>query len=317
MLRARAHALWNLNYYDIDEGKSILASSLWMSKDVDYARPTPQTLAENYYASSFYGKMGSFGYDRALQSWLNGETHGKLDGSASGESMDPDTVLALVSTVYFRAKWGHKFEKSATAPDAFHAPGGDVTRDFMRQRMSGNYYWFEHFAAVQQTCKTSATMWYILPDEGVTPEELLHDPEFSRFLTGEKRDLENRRYLYINLAVPKFDVSCDLDMKGAFRSLGVTDIFDYTISDFTPLTTDPKLDGKGVYLSDAKQAARVTIDEEGCEATTDIKLNFGAGAAAPPTDEIDFTLDRPFLFAVTNSWRESSLPLFVGVVNQP
>ena len=34
----------------------------------------------------------------------------------------------------------------------------------------------------------------------------------------------------------------------------------------------------------------------------------------PPDDEVDFTLDRPFLFAVTG---DSDLPLFTGVVNQP
>ena len=40
----------------------------------------------------------------------------------------------------------------------------------------------------------------------------------------------------------------------------------------------------------------------------------GAGAAMPPDEEIDFTLDRPFLFAV---YGEDNLPLFVGIVNRP
>lgn len=39
-----------------------------------------------------------------------------------------------------------------------------------------------------------------------------------------------------------------------------------------------------------------------------------AGAAAPPEEEMDFVLDRPFLFAITGY---DGLPLFVGVVNQP
>ena len=34
----------------------------------------------------------------------------------------------------------------------------------------------------------------------------------------------------------------------------------------------------------------------------------------PPDEEIDFTLDRPFLFVVTGA---GNLPLFVGIVNQP
>ena len=34
----------------------------------------------------------------------------------------------------------------------------------------------------------------------------------------------------------------------------------------------------------------------------------------PTEDEIDFVLDRPFLFVITGA---QGLPLFVGVVNQP
>lgn len=56
------------------------------------------------------------------------------------------------------------------------------------------------------------------------------------------------------------------------------------------------------------------VDEEGCEAAAYTVIMVGAGAEMPPDDEVDFTLDRPFLFAITG---EGNLPLFVGVVNQP
>ena len=39
-----------------------------------------------------------------------------------------------------------------------------------------------------------------------------------------------------------------------------------------------------------------------------------AGAAQPPDEIIDFVLDRPFVFVVTNRY---DLPLFAGVVNEP
>jgi serine protease inhibitor len=38
------------------------------------------------------------------------------------------------------------------------------------------------------------------------------------------------------------------------------------------------------------------------------------GAARPPEDEIDFILDRPFLFLITS---RDNLPLFAGVVENP
>ena len=68
-----------------------------------------------------------------------------------------------------------------------------------------------------------------------------------------------------------------------------------------------------VTLSQAKHDARMTIDEEGCTAAAYTVMAM-AGAAAPPKEEIDFVLDRPFLFAITGI---DGLPLFIGVVNHP
>ena len=120
----------------------------------------------------------------------------------------------------------------------------------------------------------------------------------------------DQEYLRINLSLPKFDVSSDLELSDALKALGVTDVFDRDASDFTPLGVE--IDGP-VYLSQAQHAARVTIDEEGCTAASYVDLML-VGDAPPPDEVVDFTLDRPFLFAITG---EGNLPLFVGVVNQP
>ena len=319
-LRREAHEVWLESYHSDKMGESILATSLWMNSDLRYESGPLRILAENYYASSFSGQMGSQGFDRALQSWLNAQTHGKLRDASSRESTWSRTeldVLTLASTVYFRGKWTHKFD-GGTSAGPFHAPEGDVTAEFMHQRLSGAYYWFDSFAAAAQGFTSGAVMWYILPDEGVTPEELLQDPQLLSFLSAEEpRDSngDNREYVFINLAVPKFDVEDELEMTNDLQAMGVTDIFDRTVSDFTPLIRDPKAEEMGVWLSEAKQATRVLVDENGCEATTYIKFNFGAGTGGPPNDEVDFVLDRPFLFAVTNG--TNGLPLFVGIVNQP
>ena len=43
-------------------------------------------------------------------------------------------------------------------------------------------------------------------------------------------------------------------------------------------------------------------------------MMLNCGSAMPPDDEIDFVLDRPFLFVIESN---DGLPLFVGVVNEP
>ena len=54
------------------------------------------------------------------------------------------------------------------------------------------------------------------------------------------------------------------------------------------------------------------VDEKGVEAAA-YTVMMAAGSAMPPDEEVDFVLNRPFLFVITSSHR---LPLFAGVVNQ-
>ena len=125
-----------------------------------------------------------------------------------------------------------------------------------------------------------------------------------------ERESVGHKPMFVNLTVPKFDVSSDLDLREGLWAMGVRDVFDWEVSDFSPMTADVD----EVYLTQATQASRVTVDEEGCTAAAYVQFGLAAGAAAPPDDEIDFTLDRPFLFVITGN---DGLPLFVGIVNRP
>ena len=310
-LRQQAGDVWNSNYRDDGALTSILASSLWLNKDVNFNQDTMDILAQDFYASSYQGEMGSEVFNKALQDWLNEQTGGLLEKQARNIELNHDTFLALATTVYFKAKWHSEFSKSATTPQTFHAPARDVETDFMHQRSSQSYCWGDKFSAVSQSFEQGGSMWFLLPDEGVSPEELLADTEAMDFLfTAYKYEWEKQKFLFVNKSIPKFDVSSQFDLGEGLQTLGITDIFDPARSDFTSMTTDVDVP---IVLSEANHAARVVIDEEGCTATA-FTVMAGSGAAAPPDDEVDFILDRPFIFCITG---DSGLPLFVGVVNCP
>ena len=308
-LRAQATALWQANYCDDGVLTSILAGSVWLSQDVNFNQKTMDTLAQVYYASSYRGAMGSQDFNQALRDWLNTQTGGLLEEQASDLEMGPETILALAATVYFRGKWTDDFSKAMTEPSLFHTPSGDITCDFMHQSTARSFYRGEGFSAVAQGIENGGSMWLILPKAGVTPDALLAGSGLTDFLLSESSRQETSQYLTVNLALPKFDVSSDLELSGGLQALGVTDVFDSGVSDFSPMTEDTA----GIYLSRVQHAARVTIDEEGLTAAAyTVMMTVGEGMA--PEEEIDFTLDRPFLFAITNA---EGLPLFVGVVNRP
>ena len=308
-LRGRADALWSAHYCDDGATASLLANSLWLNQDVGFVPSTTETLAAQYRASAFRGEMGSPAFDAALQGWLNEQTAGLLEEQASGLHMDPETILALVSAICFRAKWSDGFSTQRTAPAVFRrADGTEQTCDFMHCGRPGEYYWTDRCGAVQLRLDGGGAMWFLLPDEGVSLEELIADGETMDLLRAGDA-WGKSRYMIVNMAVPKFDVSSDIDLRGDLAVLGVTDVFDPRISDFSPLTADRD----GVCLSAARHAARVAIDEEGVVAVA-YTVMVAAGGAAPPAEEMDFVLDRPFLFAITGS---DGLPLFVGAVNRP
>ena len=305
-LSQQANRIWNALYTDDGTSTTVLGSSLWLNETVSFHADTLKKLSETFYASSYSGEMGSPEFDAALQAWLNGQTRGLLAQQAGGVKMSADTLLALATTIYFKANWHDKFSEHATKPDVFHAVGGDRNAPFMRQTYTGNYYRGDGFSAVYKALNDSG-MWLILPDKGKSPADLLESGAAMDFLANRGKSGSRAQ---ISLSLPKFDVSADLDLIGGLKALGVTDAFNGNVSDFSPMS-----ETKGVEIGQAKHAARVKIDEEGCEAAAFTVMMAAATAAMQPPPPVDFTLDRPFLFAVTSA--QGALPLFVGAVQTP
>ena len=307
-LRTLANSLFLANYRDDGAAKSLLAGAVWLREDLDYRADTLKRLAQTYYAASFRGEMGSPDYDAQLRDWLNQQTGNQLEDQIRGLSFHPDTVLALTTTVDFAAKWYQEFQPQDTEDGTFHGPEGDLDCRMMRQDLDGHYYWGRQFGATELQFTESAFMRFLLPDQGVTPEALLEDPEAVSFLLStEYGSWENDKYLILHLSLPRFDVSSQLSLEDSLRRLGVTAAFDRGAADFSPLTQTP-----GVFLSEVKHGARVAVDEKGVTASAYTMM--GAGAGEPPSDEMDLVLDRPFLFAI---YAPDRLPLFVGIVNRP
>lgn len=309
-LRQQAGDIWNSNYQNDGALTSILASSLWLNRNIKFDQDTMDILAQDFYASSYRGEMGSEEFNRVLQGWLNEQTGGLLEEQAGSIELDAETVLALATTVYFRAKWYDQFSEENTSPQIFHSPDGDVETDFMRERRSVDvYFWGDRFTALCQPFDNGGAMWFVLPEEEMSPEELLTDSETAEFLFAEnKYGWENQESLYVNKAIPKFDVCSQLDLREGLKDLGITDVFDPVRSDFTPMTRD----SEEIVLTQVDHAARVVIDEQGCTAAAFTTMRLDAGG--PKEAVVDFVLDRPFIFCITGN---SRLPLFVGIVNCP
>ena len=302
-LRTQAKAVWRSVYRQDGAVNSVLANSLWLNEGSSFRQETVDLLAENYYASVYRGEMGSDGLDQALRDWLDEQTGGLLKNATKSARFSPDTVLALASTVYFQSKWKEEFSKSKTQEDIFHGLSGDTSVDFLRSDGAGQYYWGEDFAAYGKRLESGGTMWFFLPDEGVTPEDLLAG-EAVFTLAADSDRWEDQTRLIVHVSIPKFDIFQQQTLTDALETMGISKVFDLGQADFSPISDND------LYLSQADHAARLIIDEEGVTAAA-YTLMAAAGAARPPEEEVDFRLDRPFLTMVTS---QDGLLLFAGIV---
>lgn len=299
-LEKEMHKLFQALYYDNEIGTLRLANSFWLSPEMAFRQDTLDSLAQNFYASSF--TLGEDAQER-IGSWISEQTGGKL--GQDYRLSDQRTVFLLLSTIYFSDEWIDRFSEDRTAEDNFYLRNGTTVRcDYLNTiRGSHGFRVGEGFIASSLSFKNGASMVFVLPDEGGAPEDFLTDPARLRdALTGGTES----GYGEVVFQIPKFDYGVSMDLEDALEALGMTDLFDGEKADFSPLS-----DAGPLFISSARQDACIAIDEKGCEAAAYTELAY-AGAGMPE-GRAEMILNRPFLFAIM----QNGLPLFVGVVENP
>ncbi|MBR2019796.1 MAG: hypothetical protein IKA05_05295 [Clostridia bacterium] len=302
-MREQVNALWRSHYSNDGIYTLTLANSLWLNENVKFRKETIKQLTESYFASAFQGEMGNEEYTQALRNWLNEQTNGLLNNDVDSIHLDPDTILALVSTIYFQAKWVNKFYEKNN--ETFYTANGEVSCIFMKRNHHDYYYCGENFSAVKcEFDQINSGMWLILPDEGVAMESVLCDEDFHRFL----KDPTAQSSIYeVDLSLPMFDFACKTDLSESLKNLGIESVFTEK-ADFSPLAKNTE----GISLNKIEHNVRIAIDEEGCTATA-YTVEYYEGMA-PIDEKVTLKFDRPFFFLVTS---QHNTPLFAGVVNDP
>ena len=302
-LRENVHLLWQSNYADTPILKSLLANSIWLNDSMEFNMDTLRTLAETYYASAFSGDPESKEMSEKLRSWMDANTGGMLSEYIENIELDPRLVMAIVSTIYYKAEWQDHFNEENTDKAVFHGANGDTEVDMMHKTEPVQYCKGDKFTAIAFHLNDSGDMYFYLPNEGISPADLFKDPE----LLDVVRDRFSDKWSYpmANISVPKFSVSSETDLLEILKELGVTDALDPEKADFTPLT-----DSGEIFLGKAKHAAVVETDEVGVSGAAYTILELcGAGMI---NETVDFVLDRPFAFVITGM--DGSV-LFSGTVN--
>ncbi len=302
-LRQWTQTLWRQLYRD-EKGSALwLGNAAFLNEDVTFHKEPLDVLAEDYYASSYQVPMGSKAADQAIAKWLNEQTNDLLAEDTEAIKTKKRDLLRLYNTLYYKAAWQEEFFAGATRQDIFTAADGtEQETDFMHISIEGSpVARGEGYRCASLYLKDGGEMTFYLPDEDVTVEELLRRKNLlSDPLAVDQYEAR------VNWSVPKFDLHASMKLNDVLETLGVTDAFDVSKADFSPMTEQEL-----VYVESVNQAARVKIDEQGVEAAAYTEVEIADGDPMPrelPEEEMD--LDRPFVFVL----EQDGVPLFVGVI---
>ena len=296
-----AKAVYHRLYQDNEIGALKLANSLWVNESFPVKQDFLNLAAENFYAHSYHCDFSDPATGEAMGDWLDEATGGLLGGQTL--ETDPQTLMALFSAIYYSDQWTDEFKKENNTTDDFHNADGTVSQtEYMnRTYFSHGWKYGDGWISSDLGLKNGGSMYFVLPDEGVTPGDLLADPDTMAEIFAQDGEVGWGEVVF---QIPKFEVSDELDLKPVLEGLGAGIVFDYEQADFSNLSE------AALGLSSVKQETTLSIDEKGVTAAAYTEILYCG--AAPPDGRAELILDRPFLFFITFN----GVPLFVGAVNQ-
>ncbi len=279
-----------------------IANSIWMKENELNVEPAFLQTNADWYGAQAYSAPFNNTTLQDINNWCYNQTKGKIAKAIS--DLPEDVLMILINALDFDAKWNKKYETDDIRDRNFYNHEGDTSTVKMLYSTEYTYLYDDYAMGFTRAYKGNNYSFVgILPDAGVDIYEYIST------LSGEGwRAMWNERVTHtVHAGIPEFEYDVDLNLSKPLQALGVTDMFDRNLADFSSIDKTLPL-----YCSLIKQKAKVQLDRNGTKLSA---ITFGflnGGSAPPPQDDVYIILDRPFVYAVVDN--SNGLPLFMGAV---
>ncbi|MGE5474424.1 MAG: serpin family protein [Ignavibacteriales bacterium] len=275
-----------------------IANSLWTNELVSINPSFIDILAASYSAEVFNTL-----HPDAINAWVKEKTFGMIPKII--DSIDSQTLLAIVNAIYFRGSWVKPFSVLNTKNLSFTlSNGSEKILPMMFQSGKYQYTEGENYRAIAlpySKCETSMVV--ILPDIGQDPANVAVTnwaDVMQQFASPRARMREGR------ILLPKFKCEYEETLNDALIALGMQSAFISNKNCFDGIASN-------LYLSLVKHKAGIEVNEEGTAAyAATIAVVAKSLSANMP---FQMVVDHPFFVAIVDN--STKKILFMGTIEDP
>ncbi|KAM6965282.1 heparin cofactor 2 [Aplochiton taeniatus] len=217
------------------------------------------------------------------------------------KSVDPNMMLMLLNTLYFKGAWEQKFPKEMTHYRNFRVNEKTNVRVPMMQN-KGNYMAaadHELQCDVLQLPYTGNISMLIALPRKISGMRALEKEISPTVVSKWLNSMTNRTR---EVVFPRFKLEQNYDLIDNLKEMGLTDLFQK--GDFTGMTSEK------IAIEWLKHQGTITVNEEGTEAAALTQVGF-----MPLSSQIRFVVDQPFLFLIYE--HRTDCLVFMGRVVDP
>jgi len=281
------------------ETRVAIANNIYMNRPYELKDEFAKKAFE-YYDAQPESRDFADGQTRdVINKWGSDHTEGMIEEAIKEDEFNPNAVSYLLNALYFKGMWNNKFDVKNTTDEVFNG-GIKVPMMHIIANETGEGCEFEYiendlYQAIKLPYGTGAYLMTVyLPRQDKTVKEVLET------LDGKSWQF-NGRASYIDLKLPRFETSTDIDLKPVMSALGMPTAFseDAEFPDFCNQST---------FIGMMKQVAKIKVNEEGSEAAavTIIEMD----KAVSYHDMYKFHATRPFLYIISE--RSTGSIFFIG-----
>lgn len=279
------------------EGKISMANSIWINNKYknDINSSYSNALKINYYSELIYDNFDNVSN---INNWVSQKTYGMINQLFSDESINSDTVMALLNAIGINFKWEDTFDCNKTYNGKF------LDKNVYMMSSEEIYIESDYYTGFIKNYEK------LSDDTQFEFIALLPKNDVSDVINNLSNDVINNSITsdYAKIEIPRFKYEYVVDnLEGILLNLGVKDMFDKEKANLKGIADD-------IYVSSIIQKTYIDFMETGTKAAAATGNTYGTSSAT--VEEIKYVnFDKPFVYLIRK--KGSNNIYFMGTIYDP